>query len=324
MATILPSVAGAESTSLLGGKTIRTGSNPTNLLGSTVNVTDNNPATSYSLPTRVSDANLVDFLIYNFSTPQTIDAFKLHINNYNNYQFIIGFRFSDGKPEYLLTRGGNLSVGGDNAIHLLPQSLTNVIQVFLVHDNVNRSLGINEWDFYKLTSNLTANSGDSEITLDWTTVDGASSYVVKRSTSPGGPYDILASGLTNNTYVDLNVVNGVTYYYVIDSIHANGVVTSNEASATLDIPNQEPEEPTDGRALLTIYVSGGQIKEYDLSAAELNAYLNWYDAKDAGSGPAKYAFTKTWNKGPFKTRTEYVIFDKILTFDVDEYEVENP
>ena len=25
-----------------------------------------------------------------------------------------------------------------------------------------------------------------------------------------------------------------------------------------------------------------------------------------------------------KTRTEYVIFDKILTFDVDEYEINNP
>ncbi|MFC4305817.1 hypothetical protein [Cohnella boryungensis] len=90
---------------------------------------------------------------------------------------------------------------------------------------------------------------------------------------------------------------------------------------------EEPEvpvEPSFERALLTIYISGGQIKEYDLSAAELNAFLSWYDAKDAGSGPAKYKFVKTWNKGPFKTRTEYVIFDKILTFDVDEYEVENP
>ncbi len=56
----------------------------------------------------------------------------------------------------------------------------------------------------------------------------------------------------------------------------------------------------------------------------MNSFHNWYDAKDAGSGPAKYAFKKTWNKGPFKTRTEYVIFDKILTFDVDEYEVTNP
>lgn len=46
------------------------------------------------------------------------------------------------------------------------------------------------------------------------------------------------------------------------------------------------------------------------------------DAKDAGTGPAKYKFVKTWNKYPFKARAEYVIFDKILAFDVDEYEVD--
>ncbi len=49
-----------------------------------------------------------------------------------------------------------------------------------------------------------------------------------------------------------------------------------------------------------------------------------YDAKDARSGPAKNKFVKTWNKGPFKSRIEYVIFDKILTFDVDEYDVVTP
>ncbi|MFD0671793.1 hypothetical protein [Cohnella sp. GCM10027633] len=83
-----------------------------------------------------------------------------------------------------------------------------------------------------------------------------------------------------------------------------------------------PTEPDTGRVILTINISGGQVREYDLSTLELNAFLNWYDAKDAGTGPSKYAFTKTWNKGPFKSRTEYVIFDKILAFDVDEYEVQ--
>jgi len=85
------------------------------------------------------------------------------------------------------------------------------------------------------------------------------------------------------------------------------------------IKEENPEPSINRRALLTIYISGGQIKEYDLSAAELNAFIAWYDSKDAGVGPAKFAFTKTWNKGPFMARTEYVIFDKILTFDVDEY-----
>ncbi|TYA13714.1 galactose oxidase [Paenibacillus faecis] len=49
-------------------------------------------------------------------------------------------------------------------------------------------------------------------------------------------------------------------------------------------------------------------------------YHNWYDAKDAGSGPSKYAIDKhNNNKGPFSKRTDYVIFNNILTFEVNEY-----
>ncbi|MNC51032.1 hypothetical protein D3C75_1003070 [compost metagenome] len=77
-----------------------------------------------------------------------------------------------------------------------------------------------------------------------------------------------------------------------------------------------------GRAILTIYLTNGTEKEYDLSMTEVNGFIDWYDQKDAGVGPAKYAFTKTWSKGPFIKRTEYVVFDKILTFNVDEYEAD--
>lgn len=63
----------------------------------------------------------------------------------------------------------------------------------------------------------------------------------------------------------------------------------------------------------------GLDKEYDLSIQELNSFIEWFDAKGNGNGPAKYSFKKTWNTGPYKARTEYVIFDKIMTFNVDEY-----
>ncbi len=125
-------------------------------------------------------------------------------------------------------------------------------------------------------------------------------------------------GLTNARHT-VEIVNNTTSSYTYFSLDAIDIDDTGYL-----LPEEEPEQPVHDRALLTIHISGGQIKEYDLTTAELNAFLNWYDTKDAGSGPAKYAFTKTWNKGPFKKRTEYVIFDKILTFDVDEYEVENP
>jgi N-acetylneuraminic acid mutarotase len=93
-------------------------------------------------------------------------------------------------------------------------------------------------------------------------------------------------------------------------------------SAITEKLNINPLVDESDRAILVITMTNGLEKEYDLSMAEVNAFIQWYDDKDQGIGPAKYAFIKTWNMGPFKARTEYVIFDKILTFEVGEYDIE--
>jgi hypothetical protein len=81
-------------------------------------------------------------------------------------------------------------------------------------------------------------------------------------------------------------------------------------------------QPNGERAILVITMMNGLEREYDLSMEEVNAFINWYDAKDAGSGPSKYAIDKhNNNKGPFSKRTEYVIFNNILTFEVSEYSI---
>ncbi|MEC0168855.1 SPRY domain-containing protein [Paenibacillus graminis] len=85
-------------------------------------------------------------------------------------------------------------------------------------------------------------------------------------------------------------------------------------------PSPTPEQPAGDRALLTVTFINGTEKEYDLPRTEVDAFLNWYDARDAGRGPGSYAIDKhTNNKGPFKKRKDYVVFDKILTFEVREY-----
>ncbi|AIQ31266.1 galactose oxidase [Paenibacillus sp. FSL P4-0081] len=67
----------------------------------------------------------------------------------------------------------------------------------------------------------------------------------------------------------------------------------------------------------------GLEKEFDLSMEEVNAFIAWYENKQSGTGTASYAIDKHENnKGPFSSRKDYVIFDKILTFSVDEYSVE--
>ncbi|MNB94369.1 hypothetical protein D3C75_415200 [compost metagenome] len=82
-------------------------------------------------------------------------------------------------------------------------------------------------------------------------------------------------------------------------------------------PSPTPEQPTGDRAILVVTMNTGLEKEFDLLMSEINAFLNWYDS---ASGSSRYGIDKhDNNKGPFSKRTDYVIFDKILTFEVSEY-----
>ena len=56
---------------------------------------------------------------------------------------------------------------------------------------------------------------------------------MKRSTTKGGPYSVLASGITATSYTDSPVSAGTTYYYVISASNATGTgADSAPASAT--------------------------------------------------------------------------------------------
>ncbi|MCG7408807.1 hypothetical protein MH117_15355 [Paenibacillus sp. ACRRX] len=82
----------------------------------------------------------------------------------------------------------------------------------------------------------------------------------------------------------------------------------------------DPEQSKGNRAILTITLTTGLEKEFDLSMDEVNSFISWYENKNGGKGTASYAINKhSNNKGPFTSRKDYVIFDKILTFEVSEY-----
>ncbi|MCG7380596.1 fibronectin type III domain-containing protein [Paenibacillus sp. ACRSA] len=161
---------------------------------------------------------------------------------------------------------------------------------------------------------LTGNAGDKQVILNWTSAlsnDNVSYNIYQND-------ELISSSVYLTTYTVLNLTNGQTYAFNVTGVDASG----NEygKSETVHITPQASDKT---RALLTIYVSGGQIKEYDLTMVESQAFIDWYEKKEAGTGSSTYKFSKNWNKGSFKTRTEYIIFDKVLSFDVDEYEVEN-
>ncbi|QTH44979.1 fibronectin type III domain-containing protein [Cohnella sp. LGH] len=298
---------------LMNGKSMSYGPGFDVSKGTTNFMTDNDESTYFTLHAQhVSSQTVYDNAWSNFGLVHTVGSYKL-------------LSGTSGQPNLaFFDASGNLlkviTPVTDGTLQLI-EPIPGVKSVDL-SNGYDTPTDVYEFDVFDAVLPdapiLTGVAGVGQNSLSWSAVENADFYTIKRSLTSGGPYTVIGSIITDLGFVDTAVTAGTTYYYILTATNLNGEsASSNEVALT-------PQTEFESRGLLTIYISGGQIKEYDLSAAELNAFLSWYDAKDAGSGPAKYKFVKTWNKGPFKTRAEYVIFDKILTFDVDEYEVENP
>ena len=68
-----------------------------------------------------------------------------------------------------------------------------------------------------------------KVGLTWSAASEATNYLLKRSTSQGGPYTTIATGIADTSYTDTDVTIGSTYYYVVSSVNTGD---SNEVSAT--------------------------------------------------------------------------------------------
>ena len=62
----------------------------------------------------------------------------------------------------------------------------------------------------------------SQINLNWDASPVATSYTLKRSTTNGGPYAVVAAGITSTNYTDANLSYHKTYYYVLSGVNFSG------------------------------------------------------------------------------------------------------
>ena len=81
-------------------------------------------------------------------------------------------------------------------------------------------------------SDLSASAGSTSIQLSWAGVPEATSYTIKRSTSPGGSFITVASGISASSYVDSPTANGTTYYYVVTGSNSGGEGAASVVAST--------------------------------------------------------------------------------------------
>jgi LPXTG-motif cell wall-anchored protein len=88
-----------------------------------------------------------------------------------------------------------------------------------------------------------ATAKDSSVSLSWDPVDSADSYIVKRSTTADGTYEVVAPNLTSPSFLDTKLSDGQTYYYEVQSVGVGG--TSQDSTPVSVQPNAPLAQPAD-------------------------------------------------------------------------------
>jgi fibronectin type 3 domain-containing protein len=82
-------------------------------------------------------------------------------------------------------------------------------------------------------SGLMAIASYSQVALSWAGSAGATGYNLKRSTTNGGPYAVIAANLPSAGYTDTGLTNFTAYYYVVSATNDAGESTNSlQVSAT--------------------------------------------------------------------------------------------
>ncbi|GAV10688.1 hypothetical protein [Paenibacillus sp. NAIST15-1] len=181
--------------------------------GSTKNMTDDNTSTVEYFRTE-------SIAWYTFTTPQEISAVIVHGDKN------ITMEFYDSRKKLLLT----YHAVNTNGIQSLPPIDDKVSTVVVKPEKGSLIRELNVFTKPSAAPSPTTitwiQGGDKFVYLEWDST-GAKTYTVKRSESTNGPFEVIASNVTDTFYTDKSVNNGTTYYYAVSSVNEAGESTNS-------------------------------------------------------------------------------------------------
>ena len=133
---------------------------------------------------------------------------------------------------------GYCSANGTTWTQVGSTTLTNIAYIGLAVSSHNSSslctakfdnVSLPGWPPPLLMADAVAASS-TRVSVTWNNLTNATSYNVKRSTTSGGPYTLIASGLTATNYSDSVASVRAGYYYVVSALIGGGETNSPEAA----------------------------------------------------------------------------------------------
>ena len=91
-------------------------------------------------------------------------------------------------------------------------------------------------DFPATPTNLSVSLGNNGAELSWNVVPNAA-YNVRRASVSGGPYTVIATGITSDRFTDESATDGL-YYYTVSAVenYVEGDLSNEEFAATYGLP----------------------------------------------------------------------------------------
>lgn len=253
----------------------------------------------------------IAYLHYRFDKPIDIESYQLLLGSTSQ---VIRLRFFDENNQVLLDMGSKLVKDGT-------RTAVNIPGVYEVWLNANPgAVSVKEFDLFEGATQqpqpeipqqlIVVGQSSTSADLSWNAV-----------TSPDlQGYYVYLDGVqipgivTTNNFTITGLTPGQTYTAYVTAVYSNNIESGPSNTVTITL-----EEPVPGNSILKIYLNTGYEREYDLSTSQISDFINWYDNRANGIGKNYYPFVKTVNVGSFKKITQYITFDKIVTFDVNEY-----
>lgn len=121
-------------------------------------------------------------------------------------------------------------------------------------------------------------TGNQRVTVGWTAVSGATGYQIRRSTSHRGPFTTIATDIAQTSFNDTAVVNGTTYYYVLQAV--NRALTNASFSS---YSTEVAATPAQSTVSTIVPVADAYVRDGSYAGTNYGGATT-LEVKDGGSG----------------------------------------